>query len=77
MEDGKRREWGQVRGMEGWGCRRVISNHMNPPQVHTKAEHLQRCRLRPRPATGQTDHKQDLLTSFLLIMNCALPAVLF
>jgi len=34
----------------GWGG--VTSDHVNPPQVHTKAEHSQRCRLRPPAATG-------------------------
>lgn len=59
--------------------RKVTSNHANPLQAYTKAEHLQRCRLRPCPATRQekeTDHKKELLTSFPLIMNCALPVVL-
>lgn len=63
----------------GMGGGKVTSNHANPLQAYTKAEHLQRCRLRPRPATRQereTDHEKELLTSFPLIMNCALPVVL-
>lgn len=75
--DGKGRESETWR--DGGVGRKVTSNHVNPLQAYTKAEHLQRCRLRPRPATGQereTDHEKELLTSFPLIMNCALPVVL-